>query len=483
METSTSLWRCTGRLVAILVAILSIATTRSIHAQEIKSPDRPQIIENETYGFRYVAPDSSWLMQEQIETGASYLVTFQQYTTGHPVNLYIVIQNNWEGLPLGDWLALQETMMAHPVLLSSRSIERSGTIGIERVYKSNLHGKEEIYVAHYYARFGKVYILNWGAYQSQLSTTDIDYLANGFEWLSGEYPELVPELTNTYSYNEHDLTAQVTLQFPFCGSWRISNGYYTDPNQGHANNQYNRYALDFINNAGSTAGQPQYATHSGNVTAGWDPTGGGNALSVYNTSTERTLHLHLSSYTVTSGFVRAGDEVGKVGSTGCGTCGAHIHLAYLVLTEGWWSQKPEPMSGETGFLAGQVHTRNCNSCCGCALAAQVQNGSDKPFALFGEGDLMSRADILVEDPQYVPERVTAHTEYATTNQSVTEPFVWQPASDADGTATGYHVYWGDDPEGEGEHFVTEHTFLPDERLTEAGIRYMRITAEDNDVYS
>lgn len=126
-------------------------------------------------------------------------------------------------------------------------------------------------------------------------------------------------------------------------------------------------------------------------------------------------------------------------------------------------------------------------CCGCALVARGQGSgsADVPFALFGEDGLMSRPNAVVaeaEPVQYAPECVVERAEVVTAEAEIAEPFSWSAATDQDGTVIGYHVYWGDDPDGESELFLEEPHFLPDEVLTdgEPATRYLRVAAVDDD---
>jgi hypothetical protein len=67
--------------------------------------------------------------------------------------------------------------------------------------------------------------------------------------------------------------------------------------------------------------------------AGWSAGGGGNEIHIDHPNGLQTWYAHLSSFAARAGdIVRAGQMIGKVGSTGNST-GPHLH--YMVLNGGW----------------------------------------------------------------------------------------------------------------------------------------------------
>ena len=65
------------------------------------------------------------------------------------------------------------------------------------------------------------------------------------------------------------------------------------------------------------------------------------------------------------------------------------------------------------------------------------------------------------------------------NQPQAPTFSWQAASD-EGELAGYKLYWGDDPNGVGELFITETSFTPTEVLESGQLasRHLRVAAVD-----
>lgn len=81
-------------------------------------------------------------------------------------------------------------------------------------------------------------------------------------------------------------------------------------------------------------GTPVAAAGGGRVSmAGWSTGGGGNEIHIDHPNGLQTWYAHLSSFATRAGeIVRAGQMIGKVGSTGNRT-GPHLH--YMVLNGGW----------------------------------------------------------------------------------------------------------------------------------------------------
>jgi phage-related protein len=81
-------------------------------------------------------------------------------------------------------------------------------------------------------------------------------------------------------------------------------------------------------------GTPVAAAGGGRVSmAGWSAGGGGNEIHIDHPNGLQTWYAHLSSFAAQAGqMVRAGQMIGRVGSTGNST-GPHLH--YMVLNGGW----------------------------------------------------------------------------------------------------------------------------------------------------
>lgn len=75
------------------------------------------------------------------------------------------------------------------------------------------------------------------------------------------------------------------------------------------------------------AGTPIYATRSGVVNSAYWDTNGGNTVIINHQDGFRSLYMHMTNYVVKKGdWVRAGQLIGYVGSTGRST-GPHLHFA------------------------------------------------------------------------------------------------------------------------------------------------------------
>lgn len=99
-------------------------------------------------------------------------------------------------------------------------------------------------------------------------------------------------------------------------------GYRTHPISGKPNVFHNGVDL-----AGyGINGKPVYATRAGVVTfAGWNGNGGWT-IKIDHLDGYSSYYMHLSAYTVKVGdYVVAGQQIGKVGSTG-GSTGPHLHF-------------------------------------------------------------------------------------------------------------------------------------------------------------
>ena len=72
-------------------------------------------------------------------------------------------------------------------------------------------------------------------------------------------------------------------------------------------------------------GTPIRAVADGRAVAGWDHTGLGKNVTVYHEDGTRSRYGHMSAFKVRNGYVKAGDIIGYVGSTGYAT-GPHLHM-------------------------------------------------------------------------------------------------------------------------------------------------------------
>jgi hypothetical protein len=93
---------------------------------------------------------------------------------------------------------------------------------------------------------------------------------------------------------------------------------------------------------GESIGKPIYATHDGRVAAvRWDAEGYGNYVVLNSGTGFSTLSAHALSVSVKEGvYVKSGDIIGKVGSTG-GSSGPHLHFevrADEYGSLGWWDK-------------------------------------------------------------------------------------------------------------------------------------------------
>jgi len=136
------------------------------------------------------------------------------------------------------------------------------------------------------------------------------------------------------------------LKLPYNGgdSWGISTGY-----GGSATHQgADYYAIDFNIDGSSDCGEPIRAVASGIVNSiNYSSTGYGNRVDIDHGDEYVSRYAHLESISVSVGDnVSQGQEIGKCGSTGQST-GCHLHF---VLYHNGNAQKPEPMSGYTGFV-------------------------------------------------------------------------------------------------------------------------------------
>lgn len=99
-------------------------------------------------------------------------------------------------------------------------------------------------------------------------------------------------------------------------------GYRTHPISGKPNVFHNGVDLA----GGNINGKPVYATRAGVITfAGWNGNGGWT-IKIDHLDGYSSYYMHLSAYNVKVGdYVVAGQQIGKVGSTG-GSTGPHLHF-------------------------------------------------------------------------------------------------------------------------------------------------------------
>ena len=166
------------------------------------------------------------------------------------------------------------------------------------------------------------------------------------------------------------------LRFPwrFGAEGYITQGYATDPaGSSHAGGDY--YALDIDIEWGGTLGDIAAAAYGqvvGKVTGSYcnPDLDYGNYVKVKSTTpageTRYALYAHMSSVSVSSNqTVFQGQKLGVEGDTGdtVGSqpngCGAHLHFRWTTsqnCSSSLCAVRPEPMSGQTGFAAGQTKT-------------------------------------------------------------------------------------------------------------------------------
>lgn len=76
----------------------------------------------------------------------------------------------------------------------------------------------------------------------------------------------------------------------------------------------------------AATGTPVYAAYDGTIIcACYEANGAGNYIKISHASSYETLYMHLSKFERTSGTVKKGDLIGRVGSTG-GSTGPHLHF-------------------------------------------------------------------------------------------------------------------------------------------------------------
>ena len=121
--------------------------------------------------------------------------------------------------------------------------------------------------------------------------------------------------------NGKNVASLGTLQKPYDG--RITS--YVGPRWGRTHN-----GIDIIAHEGACYGDPAFAAGDGVVVKAERYGGYGNCVIVDHGNGIQTLYAHFSKISVKVGdVVKAGDEVGKIGSTGNST-GPHLHFEVRV---------------------------------------------------------------------------------------------------------------------------------------------------------
>ena len=127
---------------------------------------------------------------------------------------------------------------------------------------------------------------------------------------------------------------------PLSGALRVTspwNQYRT----GKYGRNKNHSGIDYA----ASTGTPVYAVREGTIQpTSMDSDGYGNYVQIQHTDGAQSLYAHLSEKVRSSGHVRAGDLIGKVGSTGNST-GPHLHFEV---------RKNGTHIDPTGYLTGSI---------------------------------------------------------------------------------------------------------------------------------
>jgi murein DD-endopeptidase MepM/ murein hydrolase activator NlpD len=316
--------------------------------------------ENTDFGISFNYPDN-WEKQDKLDTGLSI---FQEFIGGQDkLALVIYDFDTSQFSSLQDLVNYSLNDTVYDVeIISNQVREINGITGIETVTKLD----NEYIFTEYIQRENYIYVLNYLGSDSPEYPEELKIVLDSIEWSDLLQTGLIsqpdrsleqePELSANGS-TVSSMSSTPTLTFPFRGTYKISMGYYNDSSGiAHANDTYNKYALDFIDNSGTTLGDPVYSVFAGTVYGlPYEANGCGNfvKLRYSGNSAYTTYYCHLKSFNVSlNQSISQGYVVGYAGATGYVT-GPHIHFAYLYNSS---SVLPEPMSGYSNFKYGNIYT-------------------------------------------------------------------------------------------------------------------------------
>lgn len=355
-------------LLVVLFGVVNIfGTTATSILESPSETSELMTYDNTEFGIHFSYP-STWEKTSEIDTGrgiyiefldgeAKFIIAIYDFDSRQFTTLRELVDYSLEDNPLNTNLLVDQPMILGEVN------------GFELISQAN----ENYIFADYFKRGDYVYVLNY--LNSTLPTypEGLNTVLNSFNWTEISYKGAISHFP-LYDPEQpgSSILAAPSLSFPFRGTWRITSGYYTDSPYPHTNDQYNRYALDFVNASGETLGQPIYAAHSGVVyDLPYQPSGCGYFVKLrYGGDTTYTsYYCHLSSFNVAvNQTVNQNTVIGFAGSTG-GSTGPHLHFAYL---QNAYSIKPEPMSGFTNFKYGNSFTyTGANPVCPAGTTSQV----------------------------------------------------------------------------------------------------------------
>lgn len=333
-------------------------------------------------------------------------------------------------------------------------------------------------------KFRIIKIPNGEIWETEIYVDDVRYLIYGannlgnisklYELvLSGikfTYDNQLPkqETTNQIEYKGTATNLFPNLKFPYNGTKTITCAYYEDDPNCH---QLSLFALDFNLNYETVR-----AANTGIAHVSSDSCVGTYIWIVDGSEPSYfTLYGHLSSAILT-GSVQQGNNIGISGATGSCSTGPHLHF---LLNYNGNNIKPEPMCGQAGFLRWQVHSDCWSSCCGCLHSPFQEDRAEQwPQPNFAEqfGNSGFSANRLIDDVP--PSCEVEAIEMSWSNTWPLQLFSWPAAADESGVA-GYYIYWGPDPNGEGDIWVTEPAYTPTTANSEEGVFYLRAAAKDN----
>lgn len=344
-------------ILIVLTLLLGAWDPHPVHANAVDANGR---YENEPYGFA-IQPATGYQFIREQNTGIAHQVTFARSNSQRTFILTIQNFDATQFSSLEDWLNAQEQEWTG-TRQSRQSFAIDGESGLLTTYQSS-DGDYGVVIHILYDY--KIYAYSLFPFESaSIPQAEYEWIASNFRWTQkGKPHQSVPVLKYEGTAvppapaQNHSPLSPPTLQFPFCGTWHISNDY-----NGHTG-QWSEWALDWVNDSGATWNAPIYAAHDGTVYNVWDSYGGGNLVKLQTSDGQyRTWYAHLNQFSVPDGTpVTTGSQIGLAGDSGV-TSGAHLHFALLENRGGnWWSIVPEPMSGATGFTFPQQHTRDCSA--------------------------------------------------------------------------------------------------------------------------